>query len=375
MKQFKLKYKNDIFDYISELIDIIEREGFCKGIVIRTKDIQVEQRVKNACKLCDSFNNCYSCPPYSWKIEKTKKIISDYELGIMLVLRIKDIPPRLMKIPFIAFFLQLIFVRKYVRKLHRMVLKLEGIAKKDGYEVQGFIAGPCLLHLTKCGAVDKSGCKLPKIRRSSLESTGINVYRLAKFYGIKIDKKLEDVVHLIGLLLIKKLKEHENVIQITELKLEDEYKIETTSLTDIYEKITVEHIQKEVKKRYGEGNLFIALNKDSSSNEDGIELNKFIDIIEENGYEIINYGYINSLKSRLNLQQVTRDKNKMLLLRIPIIAYLVCIYLKIRLRWEFLFKNKKIAHKVYVLGKKSPSKISLEKLYHKCYNKVVSKIV
>ncbi|MEW6609189.1 MAG: DUF2284 domain-containing protein [bacterium] len=352
MKQFELKYKNDIFDYISELIDIVERERFHKGIVIRTKDIQVEHRVKDACSRCDSFNNCYSSPPYSWKIEKTKKVISDYELGIMLVLRIKDIPPRLMKIPPIAFFLQLIFVRKYVRKLHRMVLKLEGIAKKDGYEVQGFIAGPCLLHLTKCGAVDKSGCKLPKIRRSSLESTGINVYKLAKSYGIKIDKKLEDVVHLIGLLLIKELKEHENSVQITELKLEDEYKIEIDSLADIYEKMTVEHIQREFKKRYGDGNLFIALNKGNSSNEEGIELNKFIDIIEENGYEIINYGFINSWKSKLNLQQTTKEEKNKAFLEVPIITYFRDAYLKIRLIYEFLFENKKVARKIYVLGKR-----------------------
>ncbi|MEW6096294.1 MAG: DUF2284 domain-containing protein, partial [bacterium] len=183
MRQIEVRYKNDIFDYISELIDIIERKGFHKGIVVKTKDIPVEQKVKDACQYCDSFNNCYSCPPYSWKIEKTKEVIKNFELGIMLVLRIKDIPPRLMKIPVIAFFLQLIFVRKYVRRLHRMVLKLEEMAEKDGYKTQGFIAGPCLLHLTKCGAMDKSGCKLPKLRRSSLESTGINVYKLAKSYG------------------------------------------------------------------------------------------------------------------------------------------------------------------------------------------------
>lgn len=355
MKQFELKYKNDIFDYISELIDIIERKGFHKGIIIKTEDIQIDQNVKNACKFCDSFNNCYSCPPYSWKIEKTKKIISDYKLGIMLVLRIENIPPRLMKIPPIAFFLQLVFVRKYVKKLHRMVLKLEEISRKDGYETQGFIAGPCLLHLTKCGAIDKSGCKLPKLRRSSLESTGINVYKLAKFYGIKIDKRLEDVVHLIGLLLIKELKEHENSVQITELKLEDEYQIEIDSLANAYEKMIIEHIQKEFKKRYEEGNLFIALNKGSSSNTNGIELNKFIDIIEEEGYEIINYGFINSLKSRLKLEQVTqvtRNKNETLLLKIPIVVYLIYIYLKIRLKCEFLFESKKHTYKVYVLGKK-----------------------
>lgn len=352
MTQIELRYKNDIFDYISGLIDIIEREGFHKGIVIETKNIPVEQKVKDACQHCDSFNNCYSCPPYSWKIEKTKKIIADYELGIMLVLRIKDIPPRLMKISSIAFFLQLIFVRKYVRKLHRMVLKLEEIAKKDGYEVQGFIAGPCLLHLTKCGAIDKSGCRLPKLRRSSLESRGIDVYKLAKLYGIKIDKKLKDIIHLIGLLLIKELKEHENIIQITELKLEDEYQIEINSLADIYEKITVEHLQKEFKKRYGEGNLFIALNKESLSNENGVELNKFVDIIEENGYEVINYGFINSAKSQSNSQQVPKEGNSMLLLKVPIISYFVGIYLKIRLHYEFLFENKKFAHKVYVLGGK-----------------------
>lgn len=351
MRQIELRYKNDIFDYISEFIDIIEREGFHKGIVIETRNIPVEQKVKDACQYCDSFNNCYSCPPYSWKIEKTKKVISEYELGIMLVLRIKDIPPRLMKIPSIAFFLQLIFVRKYVRKLHRMVLKLEEIARKDEYKTQGFIAGPCLLHLTNCGAIKKSGCKFPKLRRSSLESTGINVYKLAKSYGIKIDKKLEDVVHLIGLLLIKKLKEQENIIQITELKLEDEYQIGATSLSDIYEKMCIEHIQKEFKKRYGDGNLFIALNKGNPGNGKGIELNKLIEVIEENEYEVINYGFITSLTLRLNLQQVTRDK-KMLLLKIPIIVYLVCVYLKIRLRCEFLFENKKHAHKVYVFGKK-----------------------
>jgi len=351
MRQFELQYKNDLFDYIAELIVLIEREGFHKGILVKTSDIPVEQKVKDACRWCDSFNNCYSCPPYSWRIGTTRRIIGGYELGVMFVLRIKDIPPRLMKIPLIAFLLQLLFVKKYVRKLHRMVLRLEETAERDGYKTQGFIAGPCLLHSRKCSGLDKSKCKLPQLRRSSMESTGINVYKLARLYGIKIDKKLEDTIHLIGLLLIKELTEHKSIVQATELRLEEEYPIKTNCLSDIYEKKCVERIQKKLGKKYKGGTLFIALNKENLWNENkGIELNKLIDVIEENGYEIIYYGFINS--RRFNSRKVTKEGNSILLLRIPIIACFIRLYLIISSTSEFLFESREYARKIYVFGRK-----------------------
>jgi len=331
MRWIELRYKEDLFDYMSELIDIIERNKFSKGIVIDVNDISVEQGVKNACKYCTSFKKNYSCPPYSPKIERTVKIISEYNSGILLVLRI-NIPTFLMKLPIISTFLKNKYILKNNRKMHRMILKLENLSTRDGFKTYGFIAGKCMIS-SRCITPKRRKCSLPKLKRYSLESMGINVYKLAKLYGIKLDYKLKDVFYYIGLLLIKKLNEQEKVIPIIELELDDNYPIEITCLQDLYEKMCVEQLQKKLKMKYGHGKLYIASNKDNSG--DGIGLNKFIETMKENNYEVITYGYINSLKKRSNFLNFFLKK-----------------LIKIRLKFESLLESETNSKKVYILAKK-----------------------
>ena len=149
-----------------ELIAEIERARYRKAIFIKPEDIQVEDRVKLACRSCYWYKKRYSCPPYSWNIEKTKEIIKYFNRGIMVVWKVTDVPLRIVR-----------------------------------YEPIGFIAGACPRHLI-CAAVLKRPCFSPHLRRSSLESVGINVHKLAERYEIKgYQRNPKNHFHWIGLVL------------------------------------------------------------------------------------------------------------------------------------------------------------------------------
>ena len=118
------------------------------------------------------------------------------------------------------------------------------------------------------------------------------------------------------------------------MELDDKYPIEITYLHDHYEKMCVEQLQKKLEMKYGCGKLYIAPNKDNLG--DGIGLNKFIETMKENNYEVITYGYINSLKNERN----------------NFLFFFPKKLIKIRLKFEFLLESETNSKKVYILARK-----------------------
>lgn len=303
MKIISLLYEYDIFDYMSEIVYNVEKNGFFKGIIIDVSDISVEQSVKDACKHCSSFNKNYSCPPYSPGIDKTKNILSKYTHGVLLVLKI-PLYRILMKLPFVAGVYKKLLVLRFLRKMHYKILELERQSRKDGYRAYGFIAGKCLISLKcNCGVTK---CQSQNLRRFSMESVGMNIFDLAKRYGIKLNHVLDDYFYYIGLFLIKNTKNKDRTVNVFELGLDETLNSSSSFFTGEHDGMRINHLQKRMSERYGHGKLYLALNM--NYDESGIGMNKFIEIMKSKGYEIITYGYLSS-NARYSIGHLFGNKN------------------------------------------------------------------
>jgi len=126
---------------------------------------------------CSGYGKSLCCPPHSPTPGETKKIISEYNLGLLI------------------HFGGDIRVTKTIVEIEREIFL------KNYYKVISFGAGPCKL----CKECTLSDCTVPKLARASMEACGIDVYATARNNGFPINvlrtKKEEENCY--GLLLIE----------------------------------------------------------------------------------------------------------------------------------------------------------------------------
>lgn len=126
---------------------------------------------------CGSYGTSLCCPPHTPTPNETKKIISDYNLGLLV------------------HFAGDVRVTKTIATIEREIFL------KNYYKVISFGAGPCKL----CKECSLSECKVPKLARPSMEACGIDVYSTARNNGFPINvlKTKDEEENCYGLLLIE----------------------------------------------------------------------------------------------------------------------------------------------------------------------------
>jgi len=192
---------------IEELIEYSLKLGASRATVVRTGDLVIRHSARAKCFIpgCKFYGSSIMCPPHNpLTPEVTRKIVSEYEFGILLQLDV-DIDD------FVGEHWQEKHVQDEI-KHKEIVAKLEGRAFYMGFPMaMGFAAGECSLCLprSKCAVLSGEPCVHPLRARPAMEACGFDVFSIARKVGWKLvpvghSSKVQQVpcVSLIGLVLV-----------------------------------------------------------------------------------------------------------------------------------------------------------------------------
>ncbi len=197
------RLKTDLQKYVQLALDRKAK----RVKVIPAHKIPLDVRVKYKCQypVCRNYNTSINCPPHTASVEQMRELIQAYKYVVVLAL---DFPSE--RIVAEGGEGDNIEDR---RLMCYIVSAVESQAFYDGYYfAMGFGAGPCRPTWCKgqtCRALEGKGCSFLGLARASMESVGIDVYRLATelgwdIYPIGRSCKPGDVPHglRLGLVLI-----------------------------------------------------------------------------------------------------------------------------------------------------------------------------
>lgn len=181
-----------------KIVKMLKKSAKEKGAnfakVIPTRDIFVEDHVRLKCQYgCDRFARFFTCPPYAPTPDETRKILENYNQGLL--------------VEFTG-----LMDKGQQRGVHEIMFELEKEAFLNGlYKAFAYTAGPCRI-CESCPAekvespneFSKKDCKNPEKARPSMEACGIDVYRTARKAGCKINVVKEgERFKSFGLLLLE----------------------------------------------------------------------------------------------------------------------------------------------------------------------------
>lgn len=174
-----------------ELIqDLIKINPNAESIFIDPKELIFEENVKMNCFYCGKYGNNWRCPPNLPKLDY-QKMMSEFDTGLFVLL---------------TFYPKNEDEYKNFRNessiiLHKNLLMLEKwMYNHNASTAISFIGGSCKLCKNGCG---KERCNNPYMSRSPLESTGVNIIKSAKKFGIDIKFPANQKLTRIGLLLFQ----------------------------------------------------------------------------------------------------------------------------------------------------------------------------
>lgn len=178
--------------HLSQFILRIRSETVGEVVLINSKDLVLEDRVRDYCRqnLCGEYGINYSCPPmintldeFTARLKKHDKAlclsqITDYDISDDFVESIRR-----------------------ASELNRYVIDLEKEARDIGFdEALALTAGPCIL-CRPCKATENSPCMYPKLVHSSAEAVGINVFETCEKVGIDMKTPEGKIKWIVFLLL------------------------------------------------------------------------------------------------------------------------------------------------------------------------------
>lgn len=155
-----------------------------------TKDIIViDERVRARCSSprCPYYGTNLNCPPHTmWNLDWTRKIVSKYEYGILIMLRVSPeehagqnyYDTHAHPVPGAI-------------KMYEIVSKIQSAAFYDGYHLAiGFGGGPACKRVfcpnVECKGIKGEGCRMALKVNPSMHSVGMNAYSMASRVGWSI---------------------------------------------------------------------------------------------------------------------------------------------------------------------------------------------
>lgn len=159
--------------------------GATDATVVTPDMVSIDDRVIAKCVYpkCVGYGTSANCPPYAMDIEQVRKVVAMYRYGLFIWIKVpsEDIAGRqgLRK------------VAPWLRKLHKIVCRIEAEAFYDGHKLAlGFSGGPCKAAFcpdVECSAlVPGQACRHPLRGRSAMEAVGIDVMDLAAKVGVDV---------------------------------------------------------------------------------------------------------------------------------------------------------------------------------------------
>ena len=181
-----------------ELVTLAIQHGASRASLIKATDIVVDERVRLKCMAprCNHYGDLV-CPPNLPPVEEIRKIVSKYNVAMVLAVEHKNPPkpPSLQDLASVEHELN-----KKARVVSDILLTLEGEALSRGYRfATGFSAGDCT-YCDKCVGAGEE-CRHPFSARPSMEGMGIDVVVTLENAGIKLEF-FTDKIEWWGLLLV-----------------------------------------------------------------------------------------------------------------------------------------------------------------------------
>lgn len=181
----EFKKINNIFSALDKLKDEAIALGATGTYPIDPQEIVFDPKVKLFCYKCANYGRKCTCPPRIPQIDYRQMVLS-YKKGLIVVLK-SNIPKNWMRIRVDS-----------TNKLHRILLKLEKYAFKNGYHfANSFIGGSCKL----CASCPDK-CRMPQMSRIPLEAVGVDVVKTASKVGLNLKFPVEKSFYRVGMLMV-----------------------------------------------------------------------------------------------------------------------------------------------------------------------------
>jgi len=188
-------------DHPAAGIEHLRRFALTRGaddaVIISTEDVIVDPRVRFKCMIpkCYMSGNCAHCPPHGYSVQEVREIVSHYEWAIFFRKKVdsaiiaaknihKAIDSGIMDDKGNAINLGGHYILVFT-----IVKLLQKKAAEAGFgRTHGFAAGNCrdpFCHLqpTCQNLMTDKGCRHPELSSFSMESCGMDVYRMAARAG------------------------------------------------------------------------------------------------------------------------------------------------------------------------------------------------
>ena len=174
--------KSDLETLKQEALEL----GASMAEVIPAEWVEIDERVRLKCSipLCPHYDKNLYCPPQGPSLDLMQKAISRYTWALLFALDV--IPPE----EFADRSIEREAVLKWGRKGLEITSRIETLAFGRGYYLaMGFGQSSCLRILCgqeRCLVLEGGKCPYPLQSRPSMESSGIDVYRLVTRVGWEI---------------------------------------------------------------------------------------------------------------------------------------------------------------------------------------------
>ena len=173
---------------------------------ISARDVAVANWVRLKCRYgCKAYGKHLGCPPYSPTPDETRKILSEYAVGVIArfeALPDRDVPPQRLHH----------HLWESINRVHETVFQLERRAFLAGcYKAFGFNALPCTFCATcipeeeeRVGPFEARNCRHKEKVRPSMEACGIDVFKTLDRagYHLSVLESYSEGFALFGLVLL-----------------------------------------------------------------------------------------------------------------------------------------------------------------------------
>lgn len=173
------------------------KSGADDAVIIPSSDVIVDPRVRFKCMIpkCYMSGSCEHCPPYGYSIKEVRSIVEQYEWAIFFRKKVKSSIIAAAKIHeaidsgIMDDKGNAINLGGHYILVFTIVKLLQKKAGEMGYDpTHGFAAGNCrdpFCHLqpTCQNLITDKGCRHPELSSPSMESSGMDVYKMAARAG------------------------------------------------------------------------------------------------------------------------------------------------------------------------------------------------
>jgi predicted metal-binding protein len=182
---------------IKKIIAALEETGATRTILIKAKDVVVDERVRLKCRIpiCEAYGRNLMCPPHVPPVEEFRAALAEFSDAVLVQLTASL--PKNPKDP-----------RKDVfaaaKRLHELVNLGERTAFEEGFRFATGLIGGCCRLCDECEGVKPGGrCEHPFKARPSMEAMGIDVTATTEKAGLEAPSyPIDQSVTWTGLILL-----------------------------------------------------------------------------------------------------------------------------------------------------------------------------